>query len=130
MIEVTNQPPPLEDYNFFLSDTVLREALVREKAVWAETELIALGELLGQRETIAAGADANRNLPVLQSYDRYGRWLDEVAFHSSWHRLMEIGLAAGLHSRPWSEPRSGAHVARAAGAYMLAQIESGVYCQI
>ena len=27
MIEVTNQPPPLVNYNLFLSDTVLREAL-------------------------------------------------------------------------------------------------------
>ena len=31
MFEVTNQPPPLEPYNLFASDTVLREAVKRER---------------------------------------------------------------------------------------------------
>src|SRR6185437_1222916 len=35
-----------------------------------------------------------------------------------------------LHSSPWAKPQTGAHVARAAGTYMLTQIESGVYCPI
>ena len=130
MIEVTNQPPPLENYNLLLSDTVLREALVREHAGWAEAELQSLGERLGLRETITAGADANRNPPILQSFDRYGHRLDEIAFHASWHELLGLAVEAGLHCRPWTEPKRGAHVARAAGAYMLAQIESGVYCPI
>ena len=43
---------------------------------------------------------------------------------------MAIALDAGLHSSPWAEPKPGAHVARAAGTYMLTQIESGVYCPV
>ena len=43
---------------------------------------------------------------------------------------MTIALSAGLHSSPWAEPKAGAHVARAAGTYMLTQIESGVYCPV
>ena len=43
---------------------------------------------------------------------------------------MTIAVGAGLHSSPWAAPRPGAHVARAAGTYMLTQIESGVYCPI
>jgi putative acyl-CoA dehydrogenase len=39
-------------------------------------------------------------------------------------------VGAGLHSSPWAAPQRGAHVARAAGTYMLTQIESGVYCPI
>jgi hypothetical protein len=39
-------------------------------------------------------------------------------------------LKAGLHSSPWADPKPGAHVARAAGTYMLGQIESGVYCPV
>ena len=31
MFEVANQPPPLEPYNLFASDTVLREAVKRER---------------------------------------------------------------------------------------------------
>ena len=48
MFEVANQPPPLEPYNLFASDTVLREAVARERAGWAEGELAALGATLGE----------------------------------------------------------------------------------
>jgi putative acyl-CoA dehydrogenase len=130
MIEVTNQPPPLEDYNLFESDTVLRETVSREHASWAEDSLSRLGARLGSVEAIAFGAEANRNAPVLHAFDRYGHRIDEVDFHPSWHALLELALEAGLHCSPWAEPRPGAHVARAAGSYMLAQIESGVYCPI
>jgi putative acyl-CoA dehydrogenase len=130
MFEVSNQPPPLEPYNLFLSDAVLRAAVKREQAGWAESELTALGATLGAPETIQLGFEANRNPPVLQSYDRYGHRIDEVEFHPAWHALLGISLKAGLHSSPWAKPQAGAHAARAAGTYMLNQIESGVYCPL
>jgi len=130
MIEVTNQPPPLENYNLFDSDVAFREAVGRERAGWAETDLRNLGATLGTAETIALGAEANRHVPTLRAFDRYGHRIDTIDFHPSWHALLTLALDAGLHCSPWSEPRPGAHVARAAGAYMLAQIESGVYCPI
>ena len=130
MFEVDNQPPPLESYNLFTSDAVLREAVRREGAQLAEGELAALGATLGQRETIEFGFAANRNLPVLKSFDRFGHRLDEVEFHPAWHALLKIACEAGLHSSPWADAKPGAHVARAAGTYMLTQIESGVYCPV
>jgi putative acyl-CoA dehydrogenase len=130
MFEVANQPPPLEPYNLFDSDAVLREAAAREGASWAEDELATLGATFGSPETIALGFAANRNPPVLKSYDRYGHRLDEVEFHPAWHALMALALEAGLHSSPWAKPQAGAHVARAAGTYMLTQVESGVYCPL
>ena len=39
--EVTNQPPALEDYNLFASDTALREGVAREGAGWAIDDLTA-----------------------------------------------------------------------------------------
>jgi putative acyl-CoA dehydrogenase len=130
MFDVANQPPPLGPYNLFDSDTVLREAVAREQAGWAEDELRRLGAILGAPETMALGFAANRNPPQLKSFDRYGHRLDEVEFHPAWHALMAIAIEAGLHSSPWARPEPGAHVARAAGTYMLTQIESGVYCPI
>jgi putative acyl-CoA dehydrogenase len=130
MFEVQNQPPPLEPYNLFLSDSALREAVGREAAGWAESELSALGATLGKPETIQLGFDANKFTPQLRTLDRYGHRIDEVEFHPAWHDLLELALRAGLHSSPWAEPKPGAHVARAAGTYMLGQIESGVYCPI
>ena len=130
MFEVQNQPPPLEPYNLFASDIVLREAVRREQAEWAEGGLNALGVTLGRPETVKLGFDANKNPPQLRTLDRYGHRLDEVEFHPAWHELLAIALRAGLHSSPWSHPQNGAHVARAAGTYMLNQIESGVYCPV
>jgi putative acyl-CoA dehydrogenase len=130
MFEVTNQPPPLEPYNLFVSDTVLRAAVKREQAGWAEEGLTTLGATLGKPETVQLGFDANKYTPVLRTLDRYGHRLDEVDFHPAWHELMGIALRAGLHSSPWATPKPGAHVARAAGTYMLNQIESGVYCPV
>jgi putative acyl-CoA dehydrogenase len=130
MFEVSNQPPPLEPYNLFASDTVLRDAVKREQAEWADKELTALGATLGKPETVRLGFDANKYTPVLRTLDRYGYRLDEVEFHPAWHALLGLALKAGLHSSPWAEPKPGAHVARAAGTYMLNQIESGVYCPV
>ncbi len=130
MFEVQNQPPPLEPYNLFASDAVLREAVKREQAAWADGELTALGATLGKPETVQLGFDANRYAPVLRTLDRYGHRIDEVDFHPAWHALLGIALNAGLHSSPWAKPQAGAHVARAAGCYMLGQIEAGVYCPI
>ncbi len=130
MFEVANQPPPLEPYNPFTSDACLRDAVKREQAGWAEDGLTALGATLGKPETVRLGFDANKYPPSLRNFDRYGHRLDEVDFHPAWHELMAIALRAGLHSSPWADPKPGAHVARAAGTYMLTQIESGVYCPI
>ena len=130
MFDVANQPPPLEPYNLFASDTVLRAAVKREGAGWAERELDTLGAALGRSDTIAAGFAANRNLPVLKSFDRFGHRLDEIEFHPAWHEMLVIACEAGLHSSPWAKPQTGAHVARAAGTYMLGQIEAGVYCPL
>ena len=130
MPDITNQPPPLEPYDLFGSDRVLREAVARERAGWAQADLAALGRKLGEAETIRLGFEANRNPPVLRAFDRYGRRIDEVDFHPAWHALMAIAVGAGLPARPWAQPRAGAHVARAAGAYMLAQVESGVFCPV
>src|SRR5512143_3874591 len=130
MFEVSNPPPPLEPYNLFNSDIVLREAVARERAGWAQAELSALGAMLGAPETIQLGFDANKFPPQLKTLDRYGHRLDEVDFHPAWHALMAIALKTGLHSSPWAKPQAGAHVARAAGTYMLGQIEAGVFCPL
>src|SRR5580704_15479912 len=128
--EVFNQPPPLVDYNLYEGDRVLREAVAREGAAWAENHLRAFGQRLGSAEVIEWGVQANRNPPVLHSFDRYGRRRDAVEFHPTWHQLLSLGVAEGLHTGPRSEPKPGAHVARAAGVVMLSQIEAGVQCPL
>ncbi len=128
--EVTNQPPPLQDYNLFTEDRPLAEAVGREGAAWAEPGLEALGKLAGTVEMLQWGVQANAHPPVLRTHDRYGDRIDEVDFHPSWHRLMEVAVSHGVHAMPWREPRPGSHTARAAAMLMGAEVEAGHGCPI
>ena len=127
---VENQPCALEDYNLYLADGALREAVAREGAEWAEGDLRAFGVLTGSRELIELGFQANENKPVLHTHDRYGRRVDEVRFHPAYHRLMQISIEHGLHASHWTDPHPGAQVARAAKFYMQSQVEAGHCCPI
>jgi putative acyl-CoA dehydrogenase len=126
--EVTNQAPPLADLDLFGTDCALVEAVTREGADWALSNLRDFGTKLGSAETIELGRLANACPPVLRSFDRYGRRIDEVEFHPAYYALMTLAVAQGLHTAPWAEPRPGAHVARAAGVILLCQVEAGVQC--
>jgi putative acyl-CoA dehydrogenase len=128
--EVTNQPPPLEDYNVFETDTVLVEAVNREGADWATDRISAVGALAGSAEIIRKGFEANQNPPKLRTHDRYGNRVDEVEFHPSWHELLGLSKEHQLHSLPWVEPGPGANVARGAAFRCFSQAEAGVGCPI
>jgi putative acyl-CoA dehydrogenase len=128
--DVLNQPPPLIDYDLFATDRALAEGVAREGALWAADDLGRFGAALGRAETIEWGFLANRNPPLLQTFDRYGNRRDAVEFHPAWHALMALAVGEGVHTGPWATPRPGAHVARAAQVYMQCQIEAGVQCPI
>jgi putative acyl-CoA dehydrogenase len=128
--DVANQPPPLAGYDVFGNDAALAEGLRREGAAWAVDELHDLGRLAGSEEAIGWGFDANRFGPILRTHDRYGRRVDEVEFHPSYHRLMEVAVSRGLHGTAWRDPRAGAHVARAAAFVVWAQVDAGHGCPI
>jgi putative acyl-CoA dehydrogenase len=128
--EVLNQPPPLENTNLFEQDAALREAVAREGGAWGEARLARFGAWLGQGSTIRLGEQANQNPPVLHSHDRFGHRIDEVEFHPAWHELMRRAIAEQIHALPWVDPRPGAHVVRAASAFLLNQVESGVCCPL
>lgn len=125
--EVTNQPPPFEDVNLFTSDQVFVEALTREGGAAHAAHVAAFGARAGSAEVMDWAVQANRNAPELRTFDRYGRRIDEVAFHPAYHKLMELGLSGGFSSIAWSAAEGG-HVAHAALLYVMAQTEAGVCC--
>jgi putative acyl-CoA dehydrogenase len=128
-VRAANQPPPLDDVNLVAADAALLEALRREGAGWYEHDLLALGdELAGVPREWARLA--NEHPPILRTHDRYGVRIDEVEFHPAWHRLLGAGRRWGVHATSWVEPRPGAHVARAAAFFALAQVEQGVGCPL
>jgi len=127
--EVVNQPPPLVDYDV-AGDAALTEAAGREGAGWALDDLHRLGRFAGTAEPQQWADEANRNEPRLLTHDRYGHRIDEVEFHPSWHRLMDVAVGEGLAGAPWTDPRAGAHVARAAALFTWSQVEAGHSCPI
>jgi putative acyl-CoA dehydrogenase len=127
-----NQTPPLADYNLFSSDLALQEAVRREGAGAFASDLIGAGAALGSAASLEDARLANRNPPILHSFNVQGERIDNIEFHPSWHALMRGIAARGYHSGPWVrvEGRSipGAHVARAAGYLLQAQVECGTLC--
>ena len=128
--EVFNQARALEDYNAYDNDTALREAVRRHGAGWAEDRLSAHGAKTGSAEVIEWGFLANEHKPQFFSHDRQGYRVDAVKYHEAYHRLMTLGLESGIHSAPWTDPRPGAHVARAAQSYLQGQVEAGHGCPL
>lgn len=128
---VFNQPTPLNNSNLFLSDTALREAVVREGAGWDGDLLASIGQQLGTAESLELGRLANSNPPELLRYDATGARLDDVRFHPAWHLLMQGLCANRVHNLAWQEDaREGAFVARAARFLLHAQVEAGTLCPI
>jgi putative acyl-CoA dehydrogenase len=128
--EVLNQPPPLEDYSLYETDTALREGMAREGGGGFEAELRAFGALVGRAESFALGRQANRFAPELRTHDRFGHRIDEVEFHPAWHAVMRLAMEHRVQNLPWARSEPGAIVARAALHSMLSQVEAGSCCPL
>jgi putative acyl-CoA dehydrogenase len=127
---VENVSCELLDYNMYAQDTALREAVAREGAAWAEDSLTDFGRLTGSADYLELGVQANKFPPELDTHDRFGKRVDLVKFHPAYHQLMRTAIEQGIHASPWTEPRAGAHVARAARFYLQSQVEAGHGCPI
>ncbi len=133
--EVFNQPAPLVNYNLLASNQALQDALRFNAPALDTTGLLALGESLGSAAMQTHARLANVNLPQLHSHDRFGRRIDEVEFHPSYHALMAQAVEAGLHGTPWAAGIAPAlvaspHVRRAAGFMMFTELEPSMLCPI
>jgi putative acyl-CoA dehydrogenase len=128
--EVVNVARDLVDYNPYLADAALQEAVSRDGAGAAHESLAEFGRMIGTAEYIELGAVANRVAPELDTHDRFGNRVDFVRFHPAYHALMKTAIEHGLHSSPWTEPGPGAHVARAAHCYLHTQVEAGHGCPV
>ena len=127
--EVFNQVPSLDGANLYRVDLPLQEWTRRFGGGWAEDRLEVYGALAGG-PLMQAGFLANENKPVFKSHDRYGHRQDLVEFHPAYHELMRTAIEHGIPSLPWTDPREGAQVARAALNYLHNQPEAGNACPL
>jgi putative acyl-CoA dehydrogenase len=125
--EVFNQAPPFEDVNLYAGDNALRQAVQKAGGAVHEARLSALGARAGSAEAIEWGMEANRQTPVLETFDRFGHRIDEVRFHPAYHQLMHQGLDSGIASIAWDGSPAG-HVGHAAILFLAGQADSGPIC--
>ena len=128
--EVFNQPEPLVNYNLFATNRPLRDALKFNAPALDTAELAQLGARLGTAEMQAHARLANVHAPELHTHDRFGRRIDEVEFHPSYHALMSASVSAGLHGTPWASEGVCPHVLRAAGFMLFTELEPSSLCPI
>jgi putative acyl-CoA dehydrogenase len=127
---VSNVASELENYNLFSSDAALVESVRHNGGSWGLAELHDFGALIGERDYIALGQQANRYPPELDTHDRFGNRVDLVNYHPAYHQLMTTALQHQLHAAPWLRPGPGAHVVRGAKQLLHSQIEAGHGCPI
>jgi putative acyl-CoA dehydrogenase len=126
--EVTNQSAPLADVNLFAGNLALQGALRFNHPGYDRARFEKLGGDAGSAEMQVHARLANTHTPALRTHDRFGRRIDQVEFHPSYHALMRLALQHRLHGAPWSEAPGG-HVERA--AFMLfTELEPSVLCPV
>src|SRR5437588_2991386 len=128
--EVVNQAPRLEPVNHFDVDLALQEALAREGGEWGVDRAREAGGVAGSPETREHSRRAERNLPILRTYDRYGNRVDEVELDPSWHWLLRGAIEREIHSLPWRSDKPGGHTVRAALMMLWGQANGGVLCPV
>jgi putative acyl-CoA dehydrogenase len=128
--EVFNQPAPLVDYNLFETNRPLRDALKFNAPKLQVAQLQELGVTIGSAEMQTHARLANIHTPELHTHDRFGRRIDEVEFHPSYHVLMAAAVGAGLHGTPWTGTSASPHVLRAAGFMLFTELEPSMLCPI
>jgi putative acyl-CoA dehydrogenase len=127
--EVFNQSTPFEGANLFRINRPLQDALRTWVPALDTRRLEALGAEMGSAVMARHARLANANPPQLRAHDRFGRRVDLVEFHPSYHALMAAALRHGLHGSPWTGGRLS-HVERAAGFMLFTEAEPSVLCPV
>ena len=127
--EVFNQSTPQGDVNLWRINRPLQDALKALAPDLATQGLDALGAEMGSTDMQAHARLANAHPPLLHTHDRFGRRIDELEFHPSYHVLMGAALRHGLHGTPWAAG-PGSHLLRAAGFMLFTEAEPSVLCPV
>ncbi|WP_333619444.1 acyl-CoA dehydrogenase family protein [Dietzia sp.] len=128
--EVLNQSSPREGIDEFAENVALREAVAEFTPGADLGKLGRIGRHVGTAEYQHDAETANTQTPVHHPFDRWGNRVDEVEFHPAYHRIMGFSIGEGLHTSAWAAPGPGANAQRAAGFYLVGQIEAGHSCPV
>ena len=125
-----NQPPYLINYNVYQSDRFLQQCAQYFAESNEQDERVKLGSLLGSEQHIERCYAANHYPPELFTHDRYGDRINHIAYHTSYHELMQIAAEQKLHNGVWRSVSPYSHVERTIRYYLNSQLEAGHGCPI
>jgi putative acyl-CoA dehydrogenase len=129
---VFNQSQPFKNVDLFASDKPLQSVLegVNQKYKIDVAHVANHGKKSGSEQMMEYSELAEKNRPVLRQFDLYGRRIDVVDYHQSYHDLMQHGLSSGVSGYGFKFPRAGSQVIRAALIYQENQLEPGHCCPL
>jgi putative acyl-CoA dehydrogenase len=136
--EVFNQSRPFVDVDLWKSDAPLRRGILGTSIDADDADaLMALerhGRSSGYLGVMSAADQAEANKPQLDNFDQYGRRIDSIRYHPSYHRLMQHGIRGGTTSYGYiqdsPEKQLNGHIVRAGLMIMQNQIEPGHCCPL
>lgn len=97
--EVFNQSMPLQDFNSFTGDPVLKQCIERlysssdQNAV--STKFNDFGEQCCSKVMLEHATTAEKNVPRLRQFDSVGQCIHVIDYNPSYHTLMDLSLGAG-----------------------------------
>lgn len=98
------QSPP-NVLNQYHDDAALRRAmrlfLPKRVNQAVSDDLVAFGDRVLNRETLALVLDAERNLPYVKSWDTWGKRRDELITSKGWQELQRLGIEEGIIAIPY-----------------------------
>ncbi|TQF69406.1 DNA alkylation response protein [Rhodococcus spelaei] len=127
--EVTNQVPPLVDYDT-AGHPLFDEILTAAGAADALAEVHEVGTLAGSAYAKELGDRAEAHPPILRTHDRYGNRVDRVDYDPAYHDLMRHAVEFGLHGAAWRDNRDNAHLIRAAKFTAWQVTDAGHGCPV
>src|SRR3954465_5712846 len=100
--DISNQSPPYEDVDLFMSNRALRDAVEANGAGAEAAALPDFGRLWGTAAMFDASRLANGHIPKLKTFDTKGFRRDVVEFHPAYHGFMAESMRLGLHASTWT----------------------------
>jgi acyl-CoA dehydrogenase len=133
---VLSRPLP-KDPNFFQDepalDSLLPHLMPEKVWQWLRPQLVSMGAAAA-REVPPLADIANRDVPKLVPYDRFGQRIDYVEYHPTYREMEKIAYGSGIVWMKY-DPKVRAtlgtlHVASFALTYLFGQGEQGLLCPL
>jgi putative acyl-CoA dehydrogenase len=125
---VTNMPPHMGDQDLWADDEPLRHWATVNGAGVHSSHLAAAGQSAGRDHTFELANQANRHIPELRAFDRYGMRLNAVEFHPAYHDLLDLAISSQAHTFAWAHEGNAGHTAQSVLTYQFCQPEGGIMC--